>query len=203
MIAPIEALAGGKSKRAEKAKPAVIHTREGMEAAVNDYAQLKLKHLAVLARLEQSKKEVERKFESELNGLANDIELKFASVQNYCMVHRSELLNGDKKSFETISARLGFYDTPMRVEKRSSKETFGNIAKRLLGLVFKKGDEVVLDCEQYVRTADPDLDKNALLADRTKFTAEQLDAMGIKFERDEIFFIEPKSELTEGDKATT
>lgn len=202
MIANVEAVAG-KSRKTEKAKPPVLQTREGMEAAVNDYTQFKLKHLAVTAKMEQEKAAVEKKFQEELNALGREIETTFASVQNYCVLHRAELVTDDKKSFDTVSARVGFSLTPHRVEKRSAKETFGAIAKRLLGLVFMDGDKVILDCEQYVREADPDLDKNKLLADRSKIPQAFQVAMGIKFEQDENFFIEPKSELAEGDKAAT
>ena len=98
-------------------------------------------------------------------------------------------------------ATVRFADTPPSVAKRSSRETWGSLAKRLLGLVFHHPEDqglsvenrrVLLDCANYVREGDPEVNKNALLADRSHFTDEQLAAMGVKFESEEIFYIEPK-----------
>jgi len=175
-------------------KPVILLTREGMEAAVNDYARLKLELIAEQARMEADKTAVEKRYEERINSLGRQIEDKFASVQNYCLTHRSEVLPGDKKSFETVAATVRFYNTPHRVEVRR-KEKLGTLAKRLLGLVFHPDTPAELDCAKYTREADPELNKEALLADRGVLTKEQLEAMNIKFEWDEIFAIEPKSEL--------
>lgn len=180
----------------DKLKPVILVTREGMEAAVNDYARLKLELIAETARMEAEKTAVEKRFEERINSLGRQIEDKFASVQNYCLTHRSEVLPGDRKSFETVAAVVKFYNTPHRVEVRR-KEKLGSLAKRLLGLVFNAGKPNELNCEKYTREADPELNKEALLADRGVLTPEQLDAMNIKFEWDEIFAIEPKSQLAE------
>lgn len=187
------------AKTKEKMKPVILLTREGMEAAVNDYARLKLELVAETARMEAEKTAVEKRYEEKINSLGRQIEDKFASVQNFCLTHRAELLPGDKKSFETVAATVKFYNTPQRVEVRR-KENLGTLAKRLLGLVFNAGKLEELNCEKYVREADPVLNKEALLADRALLTEEKLMAMNIKFEWDEIFTIEPKSELVSGDK---
>lgn len=182
----------------DKIKPAILHTREGMEAEITDYLRLQLKHKALTAEMEAEKLAVEKRFQDRLNGLGRDIEAKFAAVQNFCVLHRPELLTGDKKSFETVNATVRFYFTPFSVEKRG-KETFGALAKRLLGLVFTDKNQVVLDCAQFVRDPEPELDKNALLAARANLTEEQLKAMGLRFGQEEIFAIEPKSELLDAD----
>lgn len=184
-------------------KPTILHTREGMEAAVNDYARLKLELIAEMARLEAEKTAVEKRFEERINSLGRQIEDKFVSVQNFCLTHRDELLPGDRKSFETVAATVKFYHTPHRVEVRR-KETLGTLAKRLFGLVFKKAgtEDVELDCAKYVREREPELNKEALLADRAMLTPAQLDAMNIRFESDELFSIEPKSALAQADTAS-
>lgn len=191
-----------------KLKPTVLHTREAMEAEVTDYVKLKLRHVEISARMEQLKAQVEQKFEEELNDLARQIDAKFAAVQNFCETHRGELVTDKLKSFETINAVIGFRDTPPAVGKLVQKDNWGGIAKRMEGLVFYHPEDlqlepdkrrVVLDCSKYVKESDPDISKTALLQDRSKFTAEQLRAMGIAFTSEEHFYVEPKSDVVIGD----
>jgi phage host-nuclease inhibitor protein Gam len=183
-----------------KNKPTILHTREAMEAEVSDYARLQLHHVALIAAMEVDKAAVEQRYQARLTALALEMEGRFAAIQNYCVLHRHELLPGARKSFETLSATVKFYDTPPRVEKRS-RETFGAIARRLLGLVFNAGQAGEMACEKYVREPEPELNKEALLADRKHFTDAQLQAMGIRFESSEVFSIEPKSDVAQAQSA--
>lgn len=187
-----------------KARTTTLQTREAMESTVGDYARLKLRHVSVLAQIAEARAEVEQRYRDELLELTRELEEKFAAVKDYCERHRAVLLPGDRKSFETLAASIRFYDTPPRVEKRG-RETLGAIARRLLGLVFdspnaESGQPAeVLECRKYVREPEPELNKEALLADRRKFTEAQLQAMGLRFRQDEVFAIEPKCGLSEAD----
>ena len=105
-------------------------------------------------------------------------------VQEYCTAHRAVLF-ADKKSRETPLAVFGFETTPPRVETASKKIHWKDVVARLLRLAWGKA---------YVRLPKPQPDKEALLADREKLTAEQLVAAGIQFCQDEQFFIRPKPE---------
>jgi len=184
----------------EKIKPPVLRTREGMEAEVAEYVRLKLRHVAVTAQMEEMKARVEKKYSGELNELGRSIELKFAAVQNYCMVHRAELVDEKRKSFSLVNAEVGFRTSPPAVAKRSSKETWEDIATRLQGLELQGPDGAsILDCGLYVREPAPQVDKAALLADRAIFTPDMLRIMGLEFTQEENFYIEPKSEVASGD----
>lgn len=189
-----------------KLKPVILHTREGMEAEATEYVKLQLRLIELTARMEQRKAEVEQEFEKELNEVAQQIEIKFAAVQNFCETHRSLVVTAECKSFDTVNATIGFRDTPPAVDKKTS-DTWEGVARRMEGLVFYHPEDaskppeqrrVVLDCSQYVK-APPQLLKAALLADRSNFTAEQLRAMGIKFTSEELFYITPKSQVAAGD----
>ena len=193
----------------EPIKPAILHTREAMEAEATAYAKLKLRHVELLTRVEQKKLRVDQEHELELNQLVLDIELKFAAVQNYCATHRRELLPDERarKSFDTLTAVIGFRDTPPAVEKNRAKETWGTIALRLYSLCFTGKnaagvETLLLDCSRYVRDSAPEVNKEALLADRAVLTEDQLQAMGLKFTTEEHFYITPKSNLIEGESRT-
>lgn len=185
----------------ETLKPVILLTREGMEGAITDYFKLQLARKRVVLKMEEAKLDVEKRFEEELNQLANDIELRFASIQNFCELHRDELMPSEKKSFETVNALVEFRFTPHAVET-VGKESEKTKAKRLRGLVFKLEGGAELDCEKYVRIPDPTLNKATLLADRTTLKPEHLRVMGITFAQTETFSVTPKSELVEATTAT-
>ena len=84
-------------------------------------------------------------------------------------------------------AVLGFRTTPYRVDKQRKSDTWENIVLRL---------QTVFD-EKFVRTPAPVVDKEALLTARPSLTEEQLRLVGVKFERDENFYIEPFSAVAE------
>jgi hypothetical protein len=97
-------------------------------------------------------------------------------------------LFADKKSLDLLLATVGFELTPPRVEKVSSKDTFGKIGLRL---------ETIDWGAAYVRYPDPEVNKEKILADRASLSADQLRDAGLKIEQDENFFIRPKSAIAE------
>ncbi len=183
-----------------KAKPPVLHTREGMEAAAAEYLKAKLSYATLTAELETAKAKVEANYIDRLNALADQVDQICASVQNFCTKHRSELMPDQKKSFETMSATIGFRDTPPRTEKAKKKDTWEQLADSLVTLKIMDAEgDVILAGINYVKEPALQVNKEALLADRGKFTADQLKQMGIRFEQDEVFYIDPKSDVVTGD----
>jgi phage host-nuclease inhibitor protein Gam len=177
----------------EKSTPPIIVSREAMESVVADVVRLKLERAGRQAIMEGQIASLTKKHEPGILELDKEIERKEAGVYLFCTAHRATLFP-KVKSIETLLATVGFELTPHSVEKRRKGDTWPTIAKRLLGLDWGKA---------YVREADPEVDKNALKNDRTKFTEEQLAIAGIKIEQDEIFFIRPKSEVAEATTVTT
>lgn len=173
------------SKKA-KITPPIITSREAMESVVADIVRLKLERSGQQLILEAEIAALTKEHEPAILALDKDIETKEAGVYLYCTANRAALF-AQSKSIETLLATVGFEFTPYSVEKRKS-DTWTVIAKRLLGLEWGK---------PYVRDTDPEVDKNGLRNDRLKFTEEQLREAGIRIERDEQFFIRPKSDVAE------
>jgi len=170
----------------EKIIAVALLSREAMEATVADIVKLKLDHAQKTAAMEKEIAEVHKKHQDGILELCRQLESKEASVYTFCQRHRAELFP-DKKSIDLLLAEVGFELTPHRVEKKSSKDTWGSIARRLQALDWAG--------EKYVREGDPEVDKQTLLKDREALTPEQLAEAGIKFDQDENFFIRPKSNV--------
>src|SRR5262249_51832544 len=114
-------------------------------------------------------------------------EAKEAGVFVYCQKQRAELFP-EKKSLDFLLASVGFETTPPRVDKVNSKDTFGKIGLRLESLNWGAA---------YVRYPDPEVNKEKILADRTRLKPEQLEEAGLRIEQDENFFIRPKSDVVD------
>jgi phage host-nuclease inhibitor protein Gam len=172
----------------QKAKftPCIVTSREGMEATVADVVRLKLEFAQKTAAMELEVAAVQKRYQAQLLEISNKIETKEAGIFVFCQTNRRELF-AEKKSIDLLLATVGFRTEPPSVEKKG-KDTWGAIAKRLASLDWGVA---------YVTEPAPEIDKKALLADRAKLTPEQLDQAGIRFEADEVFYINPKSEVAE------
>jgi phage host-nuclease inhibitor protein Gam len=169
----------------EKIIAVALLSREAMKSTVADIVRLKLEHAQKTAAMEAEIAEVQKRHQEGLLEVARQIESKEASVYTYCQRNRGELFP-EKKSIDMLLAEVGFELTPHRVEKKAGKDTWSTIARRLQSLDW---------AGKYVRESDPEVDKHALLKDRTELTPTQLAEAGIKFEQDENFFIRPKSQV--------
>lgn len=176
-----------KKPKKEKVIALVLTSRESLESTVADTVRLKLDHATRQAAMEKEIADVQKRHQEGILDVASQIEAKEASIFTYCQRHRAELFT-DKKSLDMLLAVIGFEDTPPRVEKRNSKDTWGATARRLQALDWGA---------DYIREGDPEVNKQALLAARESLSDDQLKEAGIRFEQDEQFFIRPKSEVAE------
>ena len=172
-------------KKEEKPIVCMISSREAMEGVVADIVQLKLDVVKETSDMEKEIAAIHKKYQPKVTALCKQIESKEVSVHLFCERNRETLFT-DRKSIELLLASVGFEFTPYRVEKTISKDTWETIVTRL---------ESVEWGADFIRQGNPAVDKNALLAARETLTPEQLNEAKIRFERDEQFFIRPKSEV--------
>ena len=164
-----------------------ICSPESLEAAVADAVRHRILHTKAVAERDAAVAQIEKRHQAGIAALAGQIALLEAGIQDYCTARRGELFPS-KKSRETSLAEFGFELTPPRVETANKKIKWREVASRLLGLTWGGA---------YVRQAEPQPDKQALLSDRERLTAEQCAAAGIQFCQDEQFFIRPKPETAQ------
>lgn len=181
MIAPNEQY-GGRAQRVLR-----ITSPEALDAAVSEVIRLKIERTSLVAAKDAEVAAVEKRHQAGITAKESEIAAAEERVQEYCVAHRAELFP-QKKSRDTSLAEFGFELTPPRVETTSRKVTWKDVVQRLLRLPWGAA---------YLNQPEPKPDKNALLADREKFSSEQLTAAGIQFVQDEQFFIRPKPETAE------
>jgi phage host-nuclease inhibitor protein Gam len=171
----------------QKLEPCIVSSRAALEAVVADIVKLKIEEAQANAAMEQEITEVQKRHQESLLGLSRQIEAREAGVFVYCQKNRAALFP-EKKSLDLVLATIGFELTPPRVDKLTGKDTFGKIGLRLENLDWGAA---------YVRYPDPEVNKEKILADRTKLKPEQLEEAGLTIEQDENFFIRPKSDVLE------
>jgi len=169
-----------------------------MTATVNEIVTAKLRYAELTAQMDQEIAATQRRYQKRIAGLSLEIRSKEADVQLYCEQHRAKEFMG-KKSIDLALATLGFRETPYRVEKARSKDTWEEIAARMAAITTTDAEgKRVFTGECYVTYAEPALAKSVLLQDRSKIPAEALKAAGIRFAYDEVFYITPKSHVAQG-----
>jgi phage host-nuclease inhibitor protein Gam len=162
----------------------IILSRESLEAKVARIIKLKLDLAGQQSGMEAVVTRVQAHFQKRRTPLLEELELLEASVQAYCEDNRKELFP-EKKSIDLLVAEVGFELNPHHVEK-PGKETWDKLALRMNNLKW---------ATPYVAEGKLSVDKNALIKDRQKLTAEQWKQLGLRIEQDEQFFIRPKSEM--------
>ena len=166
-----------------------------MTATVNDIVTAKLRHAEITAQMEQEIAAVQQRYQERLAGLGRDIQSKEAGVQLYCERHRRTEFT-ERKSIDLTLATVGFRETPYRVEKARSKDTWEEIAVRMAGIsTADKEGRIMFAGDNYVTYSEPALAKAALLQDRARIPEDVLKAAGIRFSYDEVFYIAPKSQV--------
>jgi phage host-nuclease inhibitor protein Gam len=170
----------------------VLTSEEAMVGTLNRYVELKLEIAAANVRHEQEVAELKTAFDDAVQEEREELAVLESSVQLYAINHRKELFPESVKSRNFANAKIGFRLNPPSVGKRLSKDTFPAIALRL--------DETAWG-QAYVEWS-PSIDKEALLRDRAQIPDENLAAVGLRFDQDEFFFIEPTSEAIARSKAT-
>ncbi len=188
-------------------EPVIITSRTGMIATGNEAVKARLAIAALTIEMEQGIAEVQKKFQRQLDPLLRTVATCEAGIAVWCQANRATEFT-EKKSIDLTLFTVGFRDTPHSVEKCRAKDTWTDAALRLAAYRETKdivdgegnvtGQELVFDGSDYVGYADPKLAKDKLLADRAKIPAAALKAAGIYFEKDEVFYITPKSEVIEG-----
>ena len=162
-----------------------ITSLESLDAHVAEVVRMKLELAGRKVEMEEQIAALQKRYAGPIGKLNDDIAARTDDIRDYCDANRSALFP-DKKSRETLTALVGFEWTPYRVETAAKKITWKLVVQRLLRLDWGGA---------YVRQPEPQPDKNAMLADRERFTGPQLLAAGIAFDRDEQFFLRPKSEI--------
>lgn len=155
-------------------------TRELAEDAFASFAKADAKQQQITSKMDGEMTKIRSKYAADLDELQSQKDEAFEQLQSYAENNRDEF--GKKKSIEFLHGVLGF-----RTGTPKLKTLKGFTWASVLGLLK-------VHLPSYVRTIEEPA-KDRLLADREEpDTAQKFKDVGIYFDQDETFFVEPKKE---------
>lgn len=157
-------------------------TREEMEALVEQIAALTLERDNLKLEMEEKILDVRAGFDARI--LGNELILKSltARAKAWAEAHPEEF--GGGKSIKMVHGV---------VEWRTSPHTVKPLSKWNFDKVLEAIRSVPRLAKRYIRVIE-EINKEALIEDREKLTAEDLQMMGIKIVQEEKFSVKPREE---------
>ena len=154
-----------------------IETREQMREAVAQIARLSVETNILRAGMDERIVTVREEFLPRIDAAQKAIKANVAAVKVWALANKAAF--GDAKSMDAGFAVIGFRTGTPKVSL-------------LKGWTIERVIEAVKDRfarRGYVRTRE-ELDKEAMIADREKLAAKELDAVGLAIDQDEAFFVD-------------
>jgi phage host-nuclease inhibitor protein Gam len=164
------------------AQPAIT-SRHELDAVVENIVQLQLNRAELEREQEQEIAGIRQKFRAPLAEIERYLTLETTWVETWARNHPETFR--DRQSLPLTHAVIGFRTTPCRVDRASRKWTWGAIAQKLGELAWGR---------RYLRQPALEVNKEALLADRSELSAAELKTAGLKIVQEERFFIAPHRE---------
>lgn len=180
-----------KTKKFSVSVPA-IQTVDGLRASVNALIEKQTRLERSKAKRDLEIAQIQTLWDEDNGHLIAEIEALSAMAHVFCETNRV-VFGEEKKSIDVGNAVVGFRFNPWKVEKVVSKDTFEAISKRLQAVPWGA---------PFVRTVDPEVNRELLLAERANLDVAQLASVGLRITQAETFYIEPKVESAAGSTAT-
>lgn len=165
-----------------------IHTRTEMENLIGDVICLHLRLDARRSEMEREIAEVRQRHTADLDTLERELSDKRARVHLWAEDNR-DVFRG-KKSLDCHHGVIGFRSGPPKLERIKEQMSWEEIAEKLGRLSWGS---------TYLRTppSQPEVNKEALLADRQKLNAAKLQKAGLRIVQEERFYIAPRTRVAE------
>jgi len=159
--------------------PTIINRRQ-LDAVVENIVQLRLERIELLCAQEQEIAAVRQKYRAPLAEVERYLLLETSWAETWARDNPAAF--AEKRSLDGPHATIGFRTTPPQVERASRKWTWTAAALKLAETAWGR---------RYLRTPAPEVNKEAILADRATLSAEELRQAGLKILQGERFYIEP------------
>lgn len=160
----------------------IPQTREEIETVVSFLSQSITEHNRIVAEMEGRIQEIRDEYMKELARISVEIKSDMAVAQLWA--EQNKAVFGELKSLALTHGVIGFRTGNWQV-KTLRKMSFEAVLENM---------QIDLDAwEKFIRNR-PEIDKEALIANRDKLSKTALDEIGVKIVQGETFFVEPKTE---------
>lgn len=156
-----------------------IRTRQDLDAIVENIVLMQIEQTELEQARDTELAAVREKYHAPLIELDRFLGQEIAWVEAWARENVN--LQNQERYLDCGQVRFGFRSLPPRVERASRKWTWAAAAAKLAET--PGGDS-------YLRIPSAEVDKDAILADRGKFSAEEWRQLGIRIVEGDRFFVE-------------
>lgn len=163
-------------------------TRPDLENLIGDVVCLHLRLEARRSEMEREITDVRNRHSADLDTLERELADKRARVHLWAEDNRDSFRG--KKSIECHHGIIGFRSGPPKLEKIKADTSWELIAQKMRRFTWGAA---------YLRSPEPqpEVNKEALLADRHKLDTDKLKKVGLRIAQDERFYIAPRVRASE------
>jgi phage host-nuclease inhibitor protein Gam len=155
-----------------------IENRQQLDSVVENIVQLQLNRAELERAQDQEIATIRQRFRGPLAEMDRYLLLESTWVETWARSNPDAFV--DKRCLACTHATIGFRITPPKVERASRKWTWAEISSKLSDLAWGR---------RYLRQPAPEVNKEALLADRAELAPAELRKVGLKIVQEERFFI--------------
>jgi phage host-nuclease inhibitor protein Gam len=160
-----------------------IRTREQLEVVLENIAQLRRERDELRLAQDNEIAAVRQRHRAPLAEIDAYLDLETTWAEAWSRENSGAFATD--RSLSCAHATIGFQAAPPRIERASRRWTWSRIAATLAGLDWGK---------RYLRIPAPEVDKDAILADLPRLSAEDLRSAGIRIAQGERFYITTHTE---------
>lgn len=173
----------------KRIKPQLINIRGRSDAERNvgiaGATQNRLNGLKV--EMDAEIREVRERYESLIDTADVELQRVVLSLEAWARENPDEFAAG-RKSIDFVHGTIGFRTGTPKVKKGRKFPSLQKVAEFMRTLPWAR---------KYVKQAAATVNKEVLIGDRAKLTAEQLNELGLSIVQEETFYVEPKAEQLE------
>lgn len=157
-----------------------IKTREEMEMVVETITRATIARDALVAEMDHELTEIRARYEPQVTAYGQEIDRAMVLARGWSDANPGEF--GPRRSIEMVHGAVG-YRTGTPKLKTLAGWTWDRVLESLRGSNFKEA----------IRSKE-EVDKEFILANRDRISAERMKSIGVKVVQDETFFVDPKRE---------
>jgi phage host-nuclease inhibitor protein Gam len=156
-----------------------IRNRDQLNAVVENIILLRAEQAGLDRAQADEIAAIREKYRAPLTEVDRYLQMETAWVETWARQNPDEF--SAERLIDCPHARIGYRETPPRVERASRRWTWTEASIALAATAWGS---------RYLRTPEPEIDKETILADLATLPVEDLHEVGIKIVQGERFYIE-------------
>jgi len=171
-------------KRIKTTRRYLVGTRQQAESSLGILCDAQIERNQLTLEMDAELTAVRQRYEGRIDERQRHVEDITLALEAWAAGNPQEFPSG-RKSIDFVHGEIGFRTGMPKFKKLRKFKTLQLMAEAMRKLAWAR---------KYVKQAAPTVNKELVIADRDKLTAEQLNTLGAQILQEESFYVEPKAE---------